>query len=311
MIVHNDIQHLQAFKNAVITIGTFDGVHKGHQQIIELMKTESAKISGETVIISFNPHPRQIIAPGNTPVPLLNTLNEKTALLNSFGIDHLVIVPFTKKFAGQTAEDYIEHFLVNTFHPHTIIIGYDHKFGNNRSGDYKLLEQKAAQYNYVVKEIPVQMRQSIAISSTKIRASLLHGDVTTANSFLGYNYFFSGKVIEGNKLGRTIGFPTANLQPDDDNKLIPGNGVYAVKATIQKTMITYNGMMNIGIRPTINGTKRVIEVNIFDFDEDIYGEMLTVEVIKHLRSEVKFDGIELLKKQLAIDKENAVRFLNT
>ena len=310
MIVHNDTQKLPFFNNAVITIGTFDGVHIGHRQIIELMQTEAFKVNGETVIITFDPHPRQVIATDQPPVFLLNTLKEKIELLQNFEIDHLVIVPFTSAFADQTAEAYIEDFLVNTFHPHTIIIGYDHHFGRGRSGNYKLLEEKAIEFNYLVKEIPVYMLQDITISSTKIREALLQADIVTASGFLGYNYFFSGNVVEGNKLGRTIGYPTANIQVEDENKLIPGNGVYAVEVSRTQTpAVKLKGMMNIGTRPTIGGIHSVIEVNIFDFDEDIYGESLRITLKKHLRSEQKFNGLDALKDQLAKDKKNALDFL--
>ena len=311
MKVHYDIQTLPAFRNAVITIGTFDGLHNGHRKIIDLMLQEADSVKGETVIITFDPHPRQVVGKENNPVFLLNTLDEKIFLLQNSGIDHLVVIPFTEAFSSQTAESYIRDFLVNTFKPHTIIIGYDHHFGKDRSGNYKLLEAKAEEYNFVVKEIPVYMLKDVTISSTKIREAILHGDIDTARNFLGYDYFFTGKVIAGNKLGRTIGYPTANIQIEDNQKLIPGNGVYAVLIKINSLKIKdYSGMMNIGIRPTINGVMRVIEVNIFDFDEDIYGAMITVTLKKHLRSEIKFNGLDALKEQLAIDKGEAVRALS-
>jgi len=311
MKVHYNIQQLPAFHNAVITIGTFDGLHNGHRKIIALMQSEAAKVHGETVIITFNPHPRQIVAKEKAPLFLINTLEEKISLLKDAHIDHLVVVPFNEAFANQSAEQYIENFLANTFHPHTIIIGYDHRFGKGRSGDYTLLEDKQAQYNYVVKEIPVHMLEHVTISSTKIREALLHGDIETAKNFLGYDYFFTGTVIAGNKLGRTIGYATANLHIDDDYKLIPGNGVYAVTINSEKAGITdAAGMMNIGIRPTIDGTNRVIEVNIFNFDKDIYGKKLTITIKKYLRSEIKFSGLDALKEQLAKDKEAAIAALN-
>ena len=311
MNVHYDIQQLPAFQNAVITIGTFDGLHNGHRKIIDLMQSEAARVNGETVIITFDPHPRQIVAKEKSPIFLINTLEEKIGLLQNANIDHLVVIPFTAEFAKQTAEAYISDFLVNTFHPHTIIIGYDHRFGKDRMGDYKLMEAKAAAYNYIVKEIPVYMLQDAAISSTKIREAILQGDIDTARNYLGYDYFFSGKVIAGNKLGRTIGYPTANLQIEDKNKLVPGNGVYAV--TIKNEELKINnlgGMMNIGVRPTVDGTTRVMEVNIFNFDQDIYGETLTITLKKYLRSEVKFNGLGALKTQLAKDKEAALIALN-
>lgn len=311
MIVHTDIQKLPHFKNAVVTIGTFDGVHTGHQQIVQLMKTEAARANGETVIITFHPHPRKIVNPNDTSLFLLNTLDERIELLDKAGIDHLVIVPFTEDFANLSAEEYISDFLVKTFHPHSIIIGYDHHFGKGRKGNYKLLEEKSREYNFIVQEIPVHMLEELAISSTKIRQSLLNGDIESANACLGYSYFFSGKVVEGNKLGRTLGYPTANIQLNDPDKLVPGNGVYAVELQITnyKLQITnWKGMMNIGVRPTIDGTKRVIETNIFEFDKDIYGETIKVMLRKHLRDEQKFSGLDALKEQLAKDKKEAIDF---
>lgn len=315
MTIHTNILQLPVFKNAFITIGTFDGVHGGHQQIIQLMNVEAARAAGETVIITFHPHPRKIVGALKSPIYLLNTLDEKIALLEKYGIDHLVVVPFTEAFANQSAEDYISDFLVKTFHPHTIIIGHDHRFGKGRTGDFKLLEDKASEYGYEVKEIPGYMLQNMTISSTRIRHALLQADIDTANYLLTYDYSFSGKVAEGNKLGRTIGYPTANIVVADENKLIPGNGVYAVTIKLENPIVSgagiqqLFGMMNIGVRPTVNGIKTTIEVNIFDFNQDIYGETLTITLKKHLRNEVKFDGLEALKTQLAKDKADALMVL--
>jgi riboflavin kinase/FMN adenylyltransferase len=307
--VHRDLAQLPIFKNAVITIGTFDGVHLGHQQIIKLLKEEAALTGGETVIITFHPHPRKVVTHGKSEVKIINTLSEKIALLDRLEIDHLVVVAFDEVFANQSAEEYISNFLVKKFNPETIIIGYDHRFGKSRSGDYHLLEKLGEQFGYRVKEIPEHVLNEIIISSTKIREALLRSDVDTANTFLGYQYFFEGKVVEGNKLGRTIGYPTANVEVAESEKLIPGNGVYAVKVTIGKAYSYYKGMMNIGLRPTVDGTKRTIEVNIFDFDKDIYGETLRVYLSAYLRGEVKFSGIDELKQQLAKDKIQAVAHL--
>ena len=307
--VHRDLNNLPVFKKAVITIGTFDGVHLGHQQIIKLLKKEAADIGGETIIITFYPHPRKIVTDGKSDLKTLNTLEEKIELLNKKEVGHLVVVGFNGEFANQSAEEYIENFLVKKFHPHTIIIGYDHRFGKNRLGDYHLLEKMGEKFNYCVKEIPEHVLNHVTISSSKIREALLKNDIDTANNYLGYKYFFTGKVVEGNKLGRTIGYPTANLIIEDEEKLVPGNGVYAVTLTIGRQEPLLKGMTNIGMRPTVNGTKRTIEVNIFDFDENIYSQSMRVKIHAHLREEVKFDGLNQLKEQLAKDKANAQRQL--
>ena len=307
MTVYTNIQDLPIFNHSVITIGTFDGVHYGHQQILELLKSAAKQVNGETVIITFHPHPRKIIGTNKAPIFLLNTLEEKINLLEKYGIDHLVIIPFTEKFAQQTAEDYISDFLVNTFHPHTIIIGHDHRFGKDRTGDFQLLEDKAQQWGYHVKEIPGYMLNNITISSTKIREALLEGDIENAHDLLSYDYYFTGKVVKGNQLGRTIGYPTANIEMIDENKLIPCNGVYSVLVTNEKLKINQQGgMMNIGYRPTVEGNTRTIEVNLFDFDQSLYDETLTITLKKYLRSEVKFSGLDELKKQLEKDKQAAL-----
>jgi len=303
MTVYTNIQDLPFFNNAVITIGTFDGVHFGHQQILALMKSAAKQVNGETVIITFHPHPRKIIGANKAPIYLLNTLDEKINLLEKYGIDHLIIIPFTEKFSQQTAEDYIADFLVNTFHPHTIIIGHDHRFGKDRKGDFQLLEDKALEFGYNVKEIPGYMLNDITISSTKIREALLKGDIEKAHDLLGYDYYFTGKVVKGNQLGRTIGYPTANIQMMDVNKLIPCNGVYSVLVSNDKLKINRKeGMMNIGYRPTVDGNNQTIEVNLFNFDQNIYDETLTITLKKYLRSEEKFSGLDKLKVQLEKDK---------
>jgi riboflavin kinase/FMN adenylyltransferase len=285
MTVYTNIQDLPIFNNAVITIGTFDGVHFGHQQILSLMKSAAKQVNGETVIITFHPHPRKIIGANKSPIYLLNTLDEKINLLEKYGIDHLIIIPFTEKFAQQSAEDYIADFLVNTFHPHTIIIGHDHRFGKDRKGDFQLLEDKAFEFGYQVKEIPGYMLNDITISSTKIREALLNGDIEKAHDLLSYDYYFTGKVVKGNQLGRTIGYPTANIQMMDENKLIPCNGVYSVLVSNDKSKINRKeGMMNIGYRPTVDGNNQTIEVNLFNFDQSIYDETLTITLKKYLRS---------------------------
>ena len=305
MKVYRSLQQLPVFNRAVLTIGTFDGVHLGHQQIIRQLLMEAEETGGESVLISFYPHPRKIVQP-DRQIAELTTLDERIELLKRQGLDNLVVVPFNKEFSEQPAEEYIKRFLVDRFHPARIIIGYDHKFGNNREGDYRLLEQMGEQYNYTVKEIPQQLINEVAISSTKIRNALSNGEIETANQLLGYPYFFKGNVIEGNKLGRKLGYPTANLQIQDPDKLVPANGVYAVEAQIEGETRMLKGMMNIGNRPTVDGTRRSVEVHLFDFDEDIYNRHLKVHVRFHLRNEVKFDGLEKLVEQLHKDKENTL-----
>ena len=310
MIVHRDINNLPPINNAVITIGTFDGVHTGHLQIIKQLKEEAEEINGETVIITFDPHPRMVILSDKSEIKLLNTLAEKIELLEKIGIDHLVVVPFTKEFSEQSAEEYIKDFLVKNFHPHTVIIGYDHHFGNQRKGNYKLLEEYGPQFNFQVKEIPEHVLNQVSISSTKIRKALLNCDIDTAHKCLGFDYFFEGKVVEGDKIGRTIGYPTANLELTDKNKLVPGNGIYAVQLKIDNEQLTMNGMMSIGIRPTIGESKRTIEVNIFDFDKDIYGQTVRVYLKKYLREEKKFTGLGELKTAIDKDKADALKYLS-
>jgi riboflavin kinase / FMN adenylyltransferase len=307
MTLHNSIDNLPAFKNAVITIGTFDGVHGGHQQIINTLTSTAAKVGGQSVIITFHPHPRKIVSSVVTGVRLINTLQERIDLLAKTGVNHLVVVPFTDYFASQTAEEYIENFLVQKFAPHTIIIGYDHRFGKDRTGNYKMLEEKASTYNYTLLEINEHVLDAIKVSSTNIRNAVIHGQVDEANKLLGYHFFFEGEVTHGDKIGRTIGYPTANLKSTNEEKITLGDGIYAVHVNVEGKQ--YKGMMSIGFRPTVNGTIRVTEVNIFDFDKDIYKHIIRVHVVKRLRSEVKFNSLDELKVQLKKDKENSLKVL--
>lgn len=307
MQVHYDITQLPDFKNAVITIGTFDGVHSGHQQIINTLKSAAAEAGGESIIITFHPHPRKVVSSAVTGIRLINTLTERIELIAKAGVDHLVVVPFTDYFANQTAEEYICDFLVDKFHPHTIIIGYDHRFGKERSGDYKLMESHATLYNYRLMEIPVHLLDTIKVSSSNIRNAILQGHIEEANKLLGYQFFFEGEVMHGDKIGRTIGYPTANLKSTDEEKIVLGDGIYAVYTEMDGTR--YKAMMSIGFRPTVNGKKRVVEVNLFDFEEEIYGKIIRVYVVKYLRSEVKFNGLEELKQALHKDKEDSLAVL--
>lgn len=334
MQIHHNTDQLPSFRRAVVTIGTFDGVHTGHVRILRQLREEAARVDGETVIITFFPHPRKVVQNGED-IRLINTLQEKIMLLSWQKIDHLVIVPFTEAFSQLSAEEYIEAFLLAKFRPHTVIIGYDHRFGKGRKGDYHLLEQFSSSAGFHLQEIPVHLLHEVSVSSTRIREAILRADIDTANELLGYPFFFSGKVIKGNQLGRTLGYPTANLEIDNPEKLTPEDGVYAVEAQLLPASAESSdgqigtggtgragrtqdlfagprlqGMMGIGIRPTINGTHRTIEVNLFDFDENIYGRELRVFVIKFLRPELKFNGLGELKDALARDKVDSLAALN-
>lgn len=310
MQVHRDINNLPSFKDTVLTIGTFDGVHSGHLEIIKQVKKEAEKINGYSLIITFDPHPRMVLTPGKCgSLKLLNTLHEKIELIESQGIDHLVIVPFTKTFAEQSPEEYIKSFLIKKFHPKIIITGYDHHFGKDRKGNYKMLEEYGAEGKYKVEEIPAHVLDNVSISSTKIRQALNEGNIQFANQYLGYEYFFTGVIVDGNKLGRTLEFPTANIFVADAHKLIPPYGVYAVSVKIRNnvdesfdSLPYYNGMMNIGIRPTIGDDKIMTEVNIFDFNKNIYGMEMRVYVKKYMRPEIKFANLDALKIQLHDDE---------
>ena len=320
MQVHRYTHQMPPFRNAVITIGTFDGLHAGHLQIIKQLKAAAAAAGGETVIITFHPHPRRVVGGQQNDLRLLNTLAERIELMDQSGIDHLVIVPFTEDFARQSALDYVEEFLIKHFAPHTIIIGYDHRFGRNREGNYQLLEALKQRHGYQIHEIPEKVLNNASISSTRIRQALVNGNVVEANQLLGYPYFLEGTIVEGKKLGRTIGYPTANIRLNDEEKLVPANGVYAVKGCLvphvrdEKGLPLkprLQGMMNIGVRPTVDGTSRTIEVNLFDFDQEIYGQDIRVYFYKRLRGEVKFDSLEGLKAQLAIEKVQSIELLNS
>jgi riboflavin kinase/FMN adenylyltransferase len=307
MNVHTDIEHLPDFRKAVVTIGTFDGVHLGHRKIISQLRSEADRIKGETVIITFHPHPRKVVNHSEHKVMLITTIEERIELMSALGVDHLVIVPFTQEFSEMEPSQYIESFLKAQFNPATVIIGYDHKFGRKRQGDYKLLEDYSARGLFELKEIPQHIINDITVSSTLIRQSLLEGKVEEANALLGYDFFFEGTVEKGDQRGRTIGYPTANVRLNNTDKIIPGNGVYAVEAEVEGR---WKGMMNIGVRPTVDGSKKTIEVNLFDFDQNIYDKTIRIYVKAFLRAEQKFNGLEELKKQLETDKKNALKLLS-
>ena len=302
MRIFRDINALPDFKNAVITIGSFDGLHRGHQKIIKRINHLAKEINGESIIITFDPHPRKIIYPKDNSLELLTTLDEKIDLCKKFNVDNLVIVPFSIEFSQQPPREYIEKFLINTFNPKYIVIGYDHRYGLNREGNIDLLEEYSTDHDFKVIQIKKQELEDITISSTKIRNALKRGDVREANQFLNYEFKISGIIAHGDKIGKTIGYPTANIEIDDKYKLIPKEGVYAVKCEIEG--LKKNGMMYIGTRPSIEGVshKRKIEVNLFDFNDEVYSKPIDVEVVEHIRSDSKFNSLEELTSQLALDK---------
>jgi riboflavin kinase/FMN adenylyltransferase len=312
MHIHFQLEQLPLFKNPVLTIGAFDGVHSGHLAILDELKQVANLIQGETVVITFHPHPRRILNNADAPA-LLTSLSERIARFEQLGIHHLVVVPFDPAFAEMSATDYIYKFLIDLFHPKVIIIGNDHRFGKDRSGDLTMLKDFGISHGFTVKEIPEKLLNESRVSSTNIRHALLNGDIKLANQLLTYNYQLIGTVVVGDKLGRTLGFPTANLSMLDSDKLIPASGVYAVHVLLQKggQKREYKGMMNIGYRPTVNGKERRIEVHIFKFDEDIYNEILVVSLVAHTRKELKFAGLEALKTQLYKDKEEITLLLES
>ncbi len=292
---------------SVVTIGTFDGVHVGHRKILEKLIARAKEMNCESVVLSFFPHPRMVLQ-HDTSIKLLNTLDEKMKLMDELGIDHLIIHPFDQEFSNLSAEQFVKDILVDQLHTQKIIIGYDHRFGKNRSADITDLIEFGATYNFEVEQISAEEINEIAVSSTKIRTSLLNADLETATHFLGYRYEFSGTVVQGKQLGRTIGFPTANIAIDQEYKLLPKNGVYVVKVALENELLY--GMMNIGVRPTVDGLTQTVEVFLFDFDREIYNAHLTVTVLKFIRDEEKFESLDSLKSQIQNDKTVALDFLS-
>ncbi len=308
MKVYTNIEDFKDVKNPIVTTGTFDGVHLGHQKIISRLKDVAQKHQGETVLLTFYPHPRMVLFPDDNELKLLNTQQEKIQLLEKYGVDHLIIYPFTKEFSRLTSIEFVRNILVNQIHTKRLIIGYNHHFGRNREGSFEHLKEFGPIYGFDVEEIPAKDIDNIEVSSTKIRKALQSGDVEMASSYLGHPYSLSGKVVKGYEKGRIIGYPTANISVDDKYKLIPADGVYVVKAEVKGKL--YGGMLNTGNNPTIEGKGRSIEVNIFDFNDTIYGEDATIYFIKRLRDELKFAGLDELKSALAIDKQNALKILS-
>ncbi|MGV3509496.1 MAG: bifunctional riboflavin kinase/FAD synthetase [Sphingobacteriaceae bacterium] len=309
MKVYRNLDEFQKVNNAVVTIGTFDGVHIGHRKIISRLTEVARQINGESVILTFFPHPRMILNPEDGNLKLITTINEKADLLKKLGVDHLIITPFTRDFSNLSAETYIKQILVDKIGTRKIIIGYDHHFGKDREGNLQQLQKFAPEYGFEVEEIPEQDIHDVAVSSTKVRNALLNGDVETANDFLGYPFSLFGQVIKGDQLGRKLGFPTANLLIEENYKLIPTDGIYAVKVKLDGEQ-AFHGMAYIGNRPTINGMSRNIEVNIFDFDRDIYRQYITIEFLHFIRGDMRFESLEELKDQISKDKQSAITLLS-
>ncbi|MFN3752981.1 bifunctional riboflavin kinase/FAD synthetase [Flavobacterium sp.] len=305
-IVHS-IKSFVAHKPTIVTIGTFDGVHLGHRKILEKIIATAKSQDCESLVLTFFPHPRMVLQEG-TEMKQLNTLKEKITLLENLGVDHLVVHPFDKDFSRLTAEDFVKQVLVDTFKLQKIIIGHDHRFGRNRTADINDLTEFGNAYGFEVEQISAQEINEVSISSTKIRTALNEGNIELANNYLGYDYSLTGIVTKGKQLGRTIGYPTANINIEEDYKLIPQNGVYIAQSIIEGKTIF--GMMNIGNRPTVDGVTLTIEINFFDFDQDLYDQEITVSLLKRMRDEQKFESLDALKKQLALDKSTALNHIN-
>ena len=330
MQIYHHINDFKKLANAVVTIGTFDGVHLGHQKIIQKLVEKAHQIDGESVILTFFPHPRMILHPEDHQLKMINTMAEKAMLLEKLGIHHLIITPFTRDFSNQSPQEYIEQVLLQKIGMKAMVIGYDHRFGKDRSGNLAELQQFSKMYNYDIDEIPEQDIADVAVSSTRIRKALSKGDVDVANELMSHPFSLTGKVIRGDQIGRTLGYPTANLFIEESYKIIPSDGIYAVEVEIKdsrnknqvidnpfqpnkseikniKSKI-YKGMAYIGHRPTINGMSQNIEVNIFDFAEDIYHQSIQLNFLHFIRHDIKFEGLEKLTEQLGRDKESTLAF---
>ena len=307
MRIYEGINNFKRLNYAVVTIGTYDGVHIGHQKILNRLIEVARMNKGESVLISFWPHPRMVLNNDSGFLKLINSMDEKQELLRETGIDHLILIPFTREFAQTSSADFVRNILVKAIGTKKLIIGYNHRFGKNREGSFESLVKDSVKYGFQVEEIPKHEIDHIGISSTIIRKSLADGDIGTAEKYLGHPFFLDGLVIHGDKLGKTIGFPTANLQIEEAYKLIPGDGVYAVKVKIDGSL--FNGMLNIGFRPTVDGQNKKIEVHILEFTHEIYGKKINITFVKKVRNEKKFASLQELKKQLENDKQVILRIL--
>jgi riboflavin kinase/FMN adenylyltransferase len=303
----NNINEFNCKKSTIITIGTFDGVHLGHQKILKKLNVEAENNGLESSVLTFFPHPRTVLNPDSS-LKLINTIEERISLFKKSKIDNLIVHPFTKEFSELDSEDYVKNILVDQLKAKIVLIGYDHKFGKNRTADINNLKEYGIKYNFEVIEIKAEEINDIAISSTKIRNSIEEGDIQLTNSYLGYEFSFFGKVVKGNSIGKTLGFPTANIKIGTDLKLIPKNGVYLISTIINQKIIF--GMMNIGIKPTTNENTKSIEVNLFDFDQDLYDTNITIYIKQFLREEIKFDSLNELKLQIEKDKITCNSIIN-
>lgn len=305
MKVHYGVEGIN-IKNPVVTIGSFDGVHLGHACVIQHLKEKAANIGGESAIISFEPHPREVLYPMEKKPGILTTLEEKIVILEQYGVDHLIILKFTVEFSQQPYQDFVKNILVDRIHIKGLVVGYDHRFGKNRAGNFESLQELSQKYGFFLEREVVFEENDVNVSSTKIRNALAVGDVNTVNRFLGYPYSITGQVVDGRKLGREIGFPTANVQISDERKLLPTIGVYAVEVLIGDQI--FHGMLNIGIRPTVSKEGIVsCEVHIFDFNQNIYNQTISIKLIARLRGERKFEDIRELREQLEKDKAEVIK----
>ena len=301
MTIYNNINEFNSTDNTILTIGTFDGVHLGHQKVLERLTNSAKENNLESTVLTFFPHPRTILNP-NKPLKLINSVKERTELLNRSKVDNLIIHPFDKNFSELDPEKYVVEILVKKLKAKIILIGYDHKFGKNRTADITDLKIYGKKYGFKVIEIKAEEISNIAISSTKIRKAISEGNISTAKKYLGYDFSLSGKIVHGKSIGRTLGFPTANIEVKEEYKLLPKNGVYLIQSVINHNK--YFGMMNIGIKPTIKESSKTIEVNFFDFEGDLYHKNINVNIKKFIRDEIKFDSLKLLKSQIQKDKIN-------
>ncbi len=307
MKIFKNLSDYSSNSRTFVTIGTFDGIHIGHQKVLKNLTTNAHKKNAKSVLLTFFPHPRMVLQK-DIDIKLINTIDERIQLLDKTGIDTLVIYKFTKDFSKISALEFVRNILVNTLNVSKLIVGYDHHFGRNREGSFEQLEDYGYTYNFKVKKISKKEIDTIAVSSTKIRKSIANGEIEKANSYLGYHFMLTGDVVSGKNLGEKIGYPTANLHIKETYKLIPKTGAYIVKSFIDNELVF--GMMNIGFRPTVSGKNQTIEIHFFNFDKNIYGQKIQVDVLHFLRQEQKFESIEDLKKQLKKDKENSLQYIN-